>query len=76
MNKKAFYVSPEEIVKLSDELVHVSELQFARDVYEKYKQTYPDTHFCFALAAVFAAGRVQGVREERARKGAIKQDGG
>lgn len=48
--------------------VNLTELNQARDFYEAHLKEHPEWSEIGALAVVFAAGRVDGVRQERARR--------
>ena len=67
-------IEVEEIVRLS-ELTTVISIDLARAIEKAYKRFYDPKaekdklwyHYCL-LAAIFDGGRIQGIREERARR--------
>lgn len=74
-------ITPAEAVRLAWREVTVSEAQFAKEIAEAWKANgYPEpiTPYTFLLCAnLFEAGRIQGIREERRRRAASRnQDKG
>lgn len=61
-----------EGVRISHTVATSDDLCRAREIYEAYVEAYKSrdtmfTHTC-ALSAVYLTGRIQGIREERARQ--------
>lgn len=73
MKELQLFITPQEAVKLSHQLT-TEHWKIAKDIQEAYcedrnKVSADDTlKTCFSLAAIFNAGRVQGIREERQKR--------
>lgn len=73
MRNYQLLITPEEAVQLSEHtLLHYNALDFAKSSEAAFNEIYPDCdplflYFCI-INAVFEAGRVQGIREERQRR--------
>ena len=73
----------EEIMQLTEHTT-LTKTYIAKDIYteyeRKYEREYKDTRnsydhygmFLLAIGTIFDAGRIQGIREERARKKAVQ----
>lgn len=73
------YITPDEAVELSTQ-VTVKDLNMAHDIYEKCMQKKGNEELQFgehwavysAMAVIYNAGRVSGIRTERARRKKVK----
>lgn len=68
--KKEFLVTEEEAIRLCEVGTTATDAVFARNIYIAFLKACEKNPLLvkeFALAAVFNAGRVQGIREERKR---------
>lgn len=71
-------ISPDEVISLS-KYITADEVQRAREIAEIWHHPHskhPDFDYYCMLSAIYAAGRIQGIRESRARmriKGIVKQ---
>lgn len=65
------YITAEEAVKLSDQNT-TNELCTAKDIYDLFQQSKQEADlswkFYNAIATVYNAGRVAGIRQERAKR--------
>ncbi|MBP5580752.1 MAG: hypothetical protein J6X85_02995 [Ruminococcus sp.] len=66
-------ITPEEAAELSHRFSTVGEVYRAREVFEEFMKLTTDeqdynARFLWALASVYIAGRIQGIREERAKR--------
>ena len=69
MKHRVLLTTPAEAVKITDHAAFAFESTFCGDVFDEYRRTHKTTpdSFLFPLTAVYMAGRIQGIREERAR---------
>ncbi|MFV0466739.1 MAG: hypothetical protein ACK5ML_11775 [Lachnospiraceae bacterium] len=68
---KQFLVSMEEVVELSKQNVTMVEENFAEEIYNSFLVVCEKDPLLireFVLGAIFNAGRIQGIREERKEK--------
>lgn len=71
-------VSAEEVCRLETKFGTVQEIEFCVEVLRHWQENYSDWHdedprygMMVRTAALFTAGRLQGIREERARRRGI-----
>ena len=79
-NTHALLISPAEAVELADQFSSLSDAEIALSILEEYKprfQTAGAGNYWWTweqfYAVLFFAGRIQGVREERARRKAADE---
>ena len=76
MKDRELLTTPAEIAGIADKAAMCFEIGFACNVFEEYRKAHREldtggfSAFPLALTAVYVAGRVQGMREERARHAA------
>lgn len=70
MKDRILLTTPAEIARITDDAAFAFEMEFSGDVFHEYKRTHKEyaDSFLSPLTAVYMAGRVQGIREERARR--------
>ena len=65
-------ITAEEAQRISVNAFHVSAVSLFREIRRAERRAYPDctdeSIFCFSLAALYLAGKVDGIREERAKR--------
>ena len=73
------HINPAEAVRLSNQLT-ITDVDAARDFAMEYYKEHPfdiiDPEYNVAIcyATVFNAGRIEGIRSERARKKAVRHE--
>ena len=73
MKEHKTLVTTEEAIRLVRKYGDLEDLETAREIYLKYMGDYfkgrdIEWHCFSAMAAIYTAGRVQGIREERQRR--------
>lgn len=66
-------ITPLEAAELSSKYGTMDDINRADDIYKAYlkckgNENISRWHFLRAIAAIYTAGRIQGIREERARR--------
>lgn len=66
-------ITPQEAAALSDKFGTTDDIYRADDIYKEFmklKDSESDNRWKFlcAIAAIYTAGRIQGIREERSRR--------
>lgn len=74
--EKSIMVSPAEAVSLNERFGTMEEWYFSKEIFNEWKKTLnvsdiqePEFSFFKLLSACFNAGRINGIREERAKRG-------